>query len=85
MPEVIPATQFSYVLSATSTNGSNGVTPYTAYEFQVLARNGAGDVTSAFSETNTNTFSAGKLLFTVVVELIIIHSMCMYSSSGNVM
>ena len=60
VPEVIPATQLSYVLSGTTTNGSNGVTPYTAYEFQVLARNGAGDVMSAFSEPNTNTLSAGK-------------------------
>lgn len=60
VPEVISATQLSYVLSGTATNGSNGITPYTAYEFQLLARNGAGDVMSAFSEPNTNTLSAGK-------------------------
>ena len=60
VPDIIPATRLSYVLTGIATNGSNGITPYTAYEFQVQARNGAGDVTSAFSEPNTNTLSAGK-------------------------
>ena len=56
----IPASQLSYIINGNPTNESDRLTPYTAYEFQVLARNGAGSVTSDYSEPDTNTLSAGK-------------------------
>ena len=58
--DAIPASQLSYVLNGNRGNESDRLTPYTAYEFQVLARNGAGSVTSEFSEPNTDTLSARK-------------------------
>ena len=59
VPEVILPNQLRFVLSGNPANDSDGITPYTAYEFHVLARNGAGDVVSAFSEQSVVTLSAG--------------------------
>ena len=63
VPGEIPSSQLSYILNGVPGNESSRLTPYTAYEFQVLARNGAGDVTSDYSEPNTNTLSAGMSSF----------------------